>query len=217
MEDTVEAFLAIFVILGLLGGTFVIIALFGTDKKITSQDENKIIKENSVPQLNLREAFQTSLKAHQQNTADIELQKKFEKSAQNYSDFVLNMSKLAPNNFIGSFIKPSRDVYDEILSLLVAYPTNATLHKMALDFGRMIYSLNRKNKVLSIYDENAIANDIRAAVGAATTVTPSSAPTIFSPNTTPANRLKALTDLRDAGVISEEEYVAQRKAIVESI
>ena len=129
---------------------------------------------------------------------------------------LINLFFRATQNYPGKI----RHAYSEILSLLSQHPTLSVLHQMALDFGRLKYSLDRPDRKLTIYDENAIANDIRAASGASFTA-PNLAPEIIpSPvytNSAPADRLKALAELRDTGAITEEEYIAQRKAIVESI
>ena len=179
-------------------------------------------KPTPTPTPTLREAFRTALVSYQQNPKDSQLQISFEEAATKYTSFVLSLALIAPNNFLGNFIKPSREVYDEILYFLKEYPTNATLHIMALEFGRMYYSHGRRNKAPTIYDENAIANDIRAATGAhamapmnSILLQPSQTPT--GPAQSAKERLDAIAALKDSGHISTEEYESKRAAILNEL
>jgi hypothetical protein len=171
--------------------------------------------DSNVETKDYRFDFLNALEAYVADVSNPNLESNLVETAKLFTVFIqLNTGDLAERT------ERKRDAYAEILSLLQRYPKIPLLHTMALDFGRFSYAVGRPNQQLTIYDENAIANDIRAVAGAsysATSEPEMRTPAQATPTNTIAYRLKALTELRDAGVITEEEYAAQRKAIVESI
>lgn len=55
--------------------------------------------------------------------------------------------------------------YQQALLKLSQSPKDTLLRQQALAIGRMYYSSSRPNHVPTVYDETAIANDIRASCG----------------------------------------------------
>lgn len=101
--------------------------------------------------------------------------------------------------------------YERSLARLKEDPSNPDLKQKTLSLGRVYSNLTRENKGVTIYDEVALSNDISAAC-AAVYVPPSNAVT-----TSPEDRLAKLADLRSRGLVSEEEYQAQRSRILSEL
>lgn len=51
-------------------------------------------------------------------------------------------------------------MYDESLDLVTTNSNDPHTKTLALELGRLHYSINRENKSPTIYDEQAIQNDI---------------------------------------------------------
>lgn len=121
--------------------------------------------------------------------------------------------------------------YETALKKLRENPTNADRRQQALNTGRHYASLSRESRGTTIFDEMALKNDLDAAtanassVAIATTVAPTPAPVpvpVPAPVSTPAQdapeaRLQKLASLKNQGLITEEEYAAQRAKILENI
>ena len=117
-------------------------------------------------------------------------------------------------------INEKRQAYAEMLALLRTDPTNPLLNDLTLRLGRISYSATRQGQKLTIYDETALANDIRAATANASQITnlPSAAHAANVVQTTSVEeRITALKKMRDTGLISEQEYEEKRKQIIDSI
>jgi hypothetical protein len=182
------------------------------EKKRVAEHEKKLadIASAYAREIVPYEKFRNAYIKYQEDKTDETFLRNFQKTSEKYYDHVVSKDD---SNLINS-------VYLEFIDLLRDNPNLPFLHQLVLSFGRLHYIKKRGTGVLSIYDESAIANDIRAAVGASFTapnVAPERIPTPVISTNAPADRLKALTELRDTGAITEEEYIAQRKSIVESI
>ena len=105
----------------------------------------------------------------------------------------------------------TKAAYEHNLARLKDDPTNSALKRRNLRHPRTYSNLTRNRKGVATYDEVALANDVNSACAAAP-VPPSSAVT-----SSPAERLAKLLDLRVRGLITEEEYQAQRSRILSEL
>jgi len=113
-------------------------------------------------------------------------------------------------------IQTAKENYENALAELRANPTDPTLHEQALNIGRAYASATRENKAVTIFDETALANDIRAATAnASQQVAPVQA--VTTQTTTLDERINALKKLKESGLISDEEFAQKRKEILDSI
>ncbi len=109
-------------------------------------------------------------------------------------------------------LKAAKDAYFDALRRLKASPTSADLRQKTLRLGREYSNLTRNNEGTTIYDEVALSNDINAAcAGAALVVNKQES------FTTVEARLKNLVELKNLGLIDEEEYAATRKKILDEV
>ncbi len=121
--------------------------------------------------------------------------------------------------------KKAEEDYKEALDELRGDPTNAILRQNALKLGRIYSNLARDAKGVTIFDEVALMNDINAVCGGATNITgtPVSNITQPLPSSTPATslsieeRLNKLSELREKGLINEQEYEEKKKKILDEI
>jgi Short C-terminal domain len=102
----------------------------------------------------------------------------------------------------------ARSAYQDALAALKATPTDPNLREAALAAGRRYSSATRENKGVTVFDEIALKNDLDAATAGAAAATPP------APLTSPAERLRQLDDLRQQGLITEDEYQARRTKIL---
>lgn len=65
-------------------------------------------------------------------------------------------------------INKKRTDYQDALAALRKNPTNPALHEQALTIGRIYSSATRNNERVTLFDETALANDIRAVTANAT-------------------------------------------------
>lgn len=110
---------------------------------------------------------------------------------------------------IGVHQGKKRKAYREALDALRSDPTNPDRKEAALAAGREYAGACRMGGMGSVFDEVALGNDIAAACAGASKP-PQANPGAFS-------RLTELDDLRRAGLVTEEEYQQQRKAIIDSL
>ena len=108
----------------------------------------------------------------------------------------------------------ARATYHDFLTKLKADPTNSNLRETTLHFGREYSNLTRNNQGVTIFDEVALSNDINAACGGATKIAENKQ--IAQPQTI-ESRLQKLTELKNIGLISEEEYAARRQKILDEV
>lgn len=115
--------------------------------------------------------------------------------------------------------------YADSLDLLRSDPTNPTYHEQALQTGRQYSSATRDNKGVTLFDETALANDIRAVTANASQIAlaqqqltaEDTKKQSLPDNQSIAERIAALKMLKEAEMISDEEYESKRKAILDSI
>lgn len=103
----------------------------------------------------------------------------------------------------------AHEIYQEALERLKADPMNADLRQNALAVGRAYSALTRQSNT-TVYDEMAVMNDINAVAGAPAPATSGAQPSLSA-------RLKQLTDLRDEGLITDQEWTERRQKILDSI
>lgn len=198
-------------------GLIVIIILAAKNQQPIDPSGQPLSPSGQTPPPEPPTVFLKALLSYVENASDEAIKKQFLSAAVDYYFY-------ASEENTGLFIPRDRDdrkhrAYRDILQLLQKYPNIPKLHTMALDFGRLSYGATRPNRVLTIYDENAIANDIKAAAGAAHAHPETALHTTTSDATTrsPAERLSTLTQLRDDGFITPEEYETKRAAILNDI
>jgi hypothetical protein len=108
----------------------------------------------------------------------------------------------------------ARDAYTRALRALKQDPTNAELREAALARGRHLARLEREGGE-TVFDEAAVGNDIAAACAAmARQPTP---PTPSAPAEPIEARLGKLQHLRELGLVSDDEFRAKRKAILDEV
>jgi hypothetical protein len=110
--------------------------------------------------------------------------------------------------------KESRLAYEEALAELKSDPTNPEIKQQALELGRLYSGFTRKNRAVTVYDEVAILNDINAASAGAISIDQD----VQDNNAISVEeRLEKLSDLRNKGLISEQEYENRRNKILDEI
>lgn len=116
-------------------------------------------------------------------------------------------------------IKRLHAVYQQNLDLLRQSPTSSEYHENALESGRAYANATRDKKGVTLFDETALANDIRAVTANASKIGQSASeePAPSTLTHTLDERIAALQKLRAAGLISDEEFDQKRKAIIDSI
>ena len=102
--------------------------------------------------------------------------------------------------------------YQAALGALKKKPTDPALREKALAAGRRYSSMTRENKGVTVFDEVALKNDLDAATAGAVSVAAPAAP---APASSVADRLRSLDELRQQGLITEDEYQARRVKILE--
>jgi predicted negative regulator of RcsB-dependent stress response len=101
--------------------------------------------------------------------------------------------------------------YQRTLAHLKADPANADLREHTLAVGRWYAGVARQQTGTTIFDEMALMNDISAATAGRNAPSPPDA------TTSAEQRLQHLGDLRERGLITDEEYAARRQAIIEGV
>lgn len=215
MDEPLKLLLLVIVLCGV--GYYFIAVLFDLGNRKTVEHENNTIKVN-------RKEFLVALHAYELDRDNVDLHNTYRAKADTYSRSLLSPQNESTSDLLMLTYRHDLSFgYIEILELLRKYPTNSILHQMALAFGRKNYSYERKDQTPTIYDENAIANDIRAATGAH--LVTASQPVIPQPSApaTPiqqksaSERLEALANLKASGHITEAEYEQKRKDIIDSL
>ena len=116
-------------------------------------------------------------------------------------------------------LNQKQKAYQDALSALRQDPTNASLHEQALLLGRIYSAATRTNKAVTLFDETALANDIRAVTANATQTTkPVSAPSsVAAPATSLDDRINTLLKMKASGLITDDEFDQKRKELLDSI
>jgi hypothetical protein len=109
-------------------------------------------------------------------------------------------------------VAEARAAYLHSLARLKQDPTNADLRQGTLALGRHYSNLTRDRKGVTMFDEVALSNDIRAACAAAArqTAAPIQAESMEA-------RLLKVPDLHRQGLLDEKEFQDQRSRILREI
>ncbi|MCX6015512.1 MAG: SHOCT domain-containing protein, partial [Chloroflexales bacterium] len=116
-------------------------------------------------------------------------------------------------------LQQKQQAYTNTLTALRADPTNPVLHEQALQLGRMYSAATREGNSVTLFDETALANDIRAVTANATqTTVPVAAPSsATAPVTSLDERINALLKMKASGLITDDEFDQKRKELLDSI
>ena len=109
----------------------------------------------------------------------------------------------------------SKNKYQSSLDSLKKNPTNPDIKQKPLQFGREFAEVIRQfqgTNGVTLFDEVALMNDVNAACAGATIS--SSRETIA---TTIEQRLVTLTELKEMGLLKEQEYEERRRKILDEI
>jgi len=108
--------------------------------------------------------------------------------------------------------------YEQALKDLKADPTDPDVKQRALLLGRAYSEMTRAGGAVTIFDELALANDINAASARAGASQVSKvSPDVPASQATIKERLDQLAELKDQGVISDDEYDYKRSQILDEI
>ncbi len=111
-----------------------------------------------------------------------------------------------------------RERYQHALDALKRNPTNPDLHTHALQMGREYAESTRAEGVVTLFDETALANDIRAVTANAAQVS-----AIDNTQGRPAQaasldeRIAALLKLKAAGLLSDAEFEQKRQELIDAV
>ena len=85
--------------------------------------------------------------------------------------------------------------------------------------GRIYAAATRENKAVTLFDETALANDIRAVTANATQITMPVAAlnSVAAPATSLDDRINALLKMKASGLITDAEFDQKRKELLDSI
>jgi hypothetical protein len=112
----------------------------------------------------------------------------------------------------------AKATYHASLEKLSDDPTNPSLRKTTLEFGRVYSNLTRKKQGVSLFDEVALMNDINAACGGTTAISNSgNPPTPPDASLSIQERLTKLRELKEQGFVSELEYEAKRQQLISEV
>jgi|GEM_PF-727411 len=115
-------------------------------------------------------------------------------------------------------LNQKQKAYQDALSALRQDPTNASLHEQALQLGRIYSAATREGNIVTLFDETALANDIRAVTANATqTTVPVAASAATVPSQSIDDRINALLKLKASGLITDAEFDQKRKELLDSI
>lgn len=107
-------------------------------------------------------------------------------------------------------LEQARQAYQSALARLKKNPTSADEKQHTLEVGRGYANMTRQRKGVTIFDEMALMNDINAATAGASAAPAAAAPAATSVE----DRLKRLDELRNKGVISDQEWQERREKIL---
>ena len=118
---------------------------------------------------------------------------------------------IASENSRAKRLREAKAAYDESLLRLKKNPTSPDLKQQTLALGRAYSNLTRDQKGVTVYDEVALANDISAACAAASTQQ-----SVVSAATHEV-RLARLAELKNKGLVTDEEYETERQRILREL
>jgi hypothetical protein len=110
--------------------------------------------------------------------------------------------------------------YRNALELLKHKPTSADMHTYALRTGREYAESIRAEGVVTLFDETALANDIRAVTANAAQVSAIGDTSSANPTTATASldeRIAKLLKLKAAGLLSDAEFDQKRQALIDEV
>lgn len=108
-------------------------------------------------------------------------------------------------------IADAKAAYEEGLEKLRRDPSSAQLRGTVLDLGRQYSNLSRDQKGRTLFDEVALMNDINAATPGVVTAGSVAA----TPVSSIEERLARLERLKAQSLVTDDEYTAQRKRILD--
>ena len=116
-------------------------------------------------------------------------------------------------------LNQKQKAYQDALSALRQDPTNASLHEQALQLGRIYSAATREGNIVTLFDETALANDIRAVTANATqtTIPVAALNSAAAPATSLDDRINALLKMKASGLITDAEFDQKRKELLDSI
>jgi seryl-tRNA(Sec) selenium transferase len=115
-------------------------------------------------------------------------------------------------------LNQKQKAYQDALSALRQDPTNVSLHEQALQLGRIYSAATREGNIVTLFDETALANDIRAVTANATQTTiPVAASAATVPSQSIDDRINALLKMKASGLITDAEFDQKRKELLDSI
>lgn len=116
-------------------------------------------------------------------------------------------------------LQQKKEDYTNALTALRADPTNPALHEQALHRGRIYAAATRENKAVTLFDETALANDIRAVTANATQTTKpvSALNSAAALATSFDDRINTLLKMKASGLITDAEFDKKRKELLDSI
>lgn len=103
---------------------------------------------------------------------------------------------------------PKKENYDDLLIQLRENPNNANIKEKVLMAGRDYYGTLRLDGRLTIYDEQAITNDISTAVGNGNPI---------EPQNNVYKDIEELAKLKDKGILTEEEFADKKQILLDKI
>ena len=111
----------------------------------------------------------------------------------------------------------AKAAYQQALAILERNPTDGGARKRALRLGRAYSNLMRDGEGETLFDEVAVRNDMDAVSGGKTEIVGGTPPRSHAAPPALENRLADLKNFRDNGLISEEEYAAKRRGILDRV
>lgn len=136
--------------------------------------------------------------------------------------FIVVVAKVRVANFNAALqaeLQQKQRAYTNALTALRNDPTNPVLHEQALQLGRMYAAVTRTNKAVTLFDETALANDIRAVTANATQTTKpvSALNSAAALATSFDDRINTLLKMKASGLITDAEFDKKRKELLDSI
>lgn len=117
------------------------------------------------------------------------------------------------------FLSNIKENYEFAKKKLRQQPKNNQLREKALQAGREYYK-SLRNGVLSIYDEQAITNDLSSIASVSqtdNTVQPSINKADDNSQSDIVSKLEKLKQLKDKGIITESEFESKKKDLLDSL
>lgn len=102
--------------------------------------------------------------------------------------------------------------YQTSLKQLKKQPNDVDMRQATLQLGRRYASLAREGGKATLFDEVALMNDINAITGSVEKQALNQ-----GESKTVSERLKAIEELKDNGLITQQEYLERRTAILETL